>query len=171
MTDETIWITTELDLQGRYMLAVHFDDDHSIHLGRQSAFEYAHAILTAVQVAEYDAALFGQLMEKGNDEAAAATILQDFRAKRPKPNFAGYEPFSLEPGVSLFTKKGFLTVILNGERAGQWELDAARQHAMAAIESLIITDLDETYYKLLREKIGLEEGTARQVVADLVRFR
>lgn len=175
MTEEdSIWIRTEPSVDGStFMVTVEFGQDRSITLDEQGAFQYAKAILTAVQYAEYDAAVLKQMRElmPGADEQTVMQLVVDMRNERPEPDFTGYEPFALVPGVSIYSGKGFLTVMLDGKRAGQWDIPAAREHAMMAIEALIVADLDNTYLKILKGIVGLEDEKSRQVVAQLVRFR
>ena len=170
--EDSVWIRTEPSVDGKtFMVTVEFTEDRSITLDRQGAFEYAHAILTAVQYAEYDAAVYQQMKSRIPDEQTAMQLVVDMRAERPEPDFSNYAPFALAPGVSMWSGKAFLRVMLDGKTAGQWELDAAREHAMMAIEALIVADLDNAYLKILKGLVGLEDEKARQVVADLVRFR
>jgi hypothetical protein len=170
--DHQIWLTTEPTLDGKsFMVVIEYSKDRSIALGKQSAFEYAHKILTAVQYAEYDAAVFAQMKERLDDDVACAQVVDDLRKSRPEVSFVGFEPFALVPGVSVFTGKPFLTVMLDGKADGQMDLDGAREHALMALEALTVADLDNTYLKVMRDTIGLPEETARAVVANLVRYR
>lgn len=168
--DGAIWVRTEPTIDGKaFMVTLEVSDDHSIALNRSRSIKHALAVLTAVEYACMDGAIMKQMKDMvGVDDAAA--LIHDLRQERPEIDFSISKPFSLQP-LCTVEGKPFLYVLMDGEIVGQWEVDAAREHALACLGAFAVADLDGAYLRHLRGVVGLPEETARAAVADLVRFR
>jgi hypothetical protein len=163
------WIRTAPDMQGVYRTSVDVNDDVSFPLTRETAATYAYHILGAVAEAEYDAAIIRQLTKVTGDEKDAVQIVADLRADRPVPAKVG--PLTLEPGVSVYTGKAFLEVKVDGRGIGQWDAPDAREHALAALEAVLVADLDGAYLRTRRTLVHLDDGLSRTIVGDLIKWR
>jgi hypothetical protein len=152
------------------MVTIEFSDDRSIPLTPDSAPRYAMTILQAVARAEYDAAVYRQLHDLINNEAAVVGLIRDLRQDRPEIDHAATAPLTVEPGVN---RKGqpMLTVSVDGQALGQWTMEGAREHVLTALEVTAVADLDAGYYRALTGSVGIDEGRARAVIADLNNHR
>lgn len=173
MSDEQkVWIKTEPTTDGSaYVVTLEASNDVAVTLNPDRALHYAWGVLDAAHRAAYDAAVFKQMLSLVEDENAAGELIARLRDDRPPLESEKTHPMGFEPGVSLFTKDPFLVVLINGERVGEWTVDAAREHAMFVLESLAVADLDGGYYRALIGAVGLDENRARQVVEDVGNFR
>jgi hypothetical protein len=167
-----VWVTSELLPDGHYTAAVAFTDDRSVALDEPAAVRYTLAILDAVQSAEHDAAVLTQLHNTlGLDEKTAAEFLvHELRPARRALRETG-TPLTLVPGVSHRDRRGFLTVHVDGQPVGQWELTDAREHARYVLEALLAVEYDTAYHGVLTELLDLDDGRARNVVEDIGNHR
>jgi hypothetical protein len=139
--------------------------DSTVRLG------YALAVLDAAHRADYDAAVLRQMRALSlAGDAAAALVVTDLRPARP-PQRATGTPLSLAPGVSQRTGDGFLTVHLDGEPIGQWSVPAAREHALAILDTVVVAPLDASYHQLMTGTLDLDDGRARGIVEDVAKHR
>jgi hypothetical protein len=169
MTD-AVWIKTEPSVDGStYIATVEFSDDRSIVLTPDSAPRYAMTVLEAVARAEYDAAVFTQ-MSKRVDQKAVAQLITDLRKDRPDIDTSATKPLEIKPGVNR-QGEPFLIVLIDDKPVGQWEIAAAKEHALTVLEVTKVADLDASYYRALTGLVGLEEHVARNVVDDLQHHR
>jgi hypothetical protein len=166
-----LWVQSDVAPDGTYVLGLHYGDDHAWVLTRDEAIQHAVAILTQAERAEYDAAVLGLLHGKLGLplEDAAMFVANDIRPDRPPVEEPG--PVKLTPGVSQRNLHGFLTLHLDGNPIGQWEIADARQHAMYVLQGIAAVDNDAALYRLLIGAIGLDEGRARAVVEDIANYR
>lgn len=164
-----IWVRTERTIDGKgWMVTVELDEDHAIVLSPDEVHAYSTALLTACARAEYDAAVIRQLSQRTRVEHAIATV-QDLRKDRPE--WVEIHGWSFAGGVSQKTRKGFITILHNGEPHSQIDLEPARGHALHVLDALIVADLDAQYMTHLRSAIGLDEPVAANVVAELAVHR
>ena len=169
--ESTIWIKTEPSIDGStYMVTVEIDEDRAIPLTPESAPRYAMTILEAIARAEYDAAVYRQLMDLVPDQQAVAQIIGDLRKDRPDIDTSATKPLEIRPGVNL-QGEPFLDVLIDSEKVGQWTMEAAKEHVLTALEVTAVADLDAGYYRALVGLVGLDEGRARNVVDDLQHHR
>lgn len=168
---EAVWIKTEPSVDGStYVVTIEFDDDHATVLTPRTARDYASAVLEYAQRAEYDGAVVTQLRSLGVEDQAIMAVVTDLRSDRPPVEGRGIlAPMKIEPGVNPHGK-GFLKLDLNGNE-GQWEVPEARTHALTVLEAVHAADLDSGYYRALTGLVGLDQGRARQVIADLADHR
>jgi hypothetical protein len=169
--DQSIWVMTDWDVaHGGYCLAVHFSDDTSHSLTPEQAVAYAVAVTEASAAASYDAAVFTQLTTKLKMPLAmVGEVLKHMRARRKKDTWrAG--PMTLQPGISAFTGKPFLTCRAAGLR-WQWDPSEAQQHARHVLEAVTGADLDTNYFRTLTEDFEIGMDRATQVVHDVGSFR
>lgn len=172
MTDNTIWIRTAPDIEGVYRVVLEFGADDTIGLDADAALLYAHQMLRAVAVAEYEAAVLAQLEhivpdgELAND--TAVMVVGDMRKDRPPLSWC--TPLSLVPGVSSTTRKGFLLCKLHDVAVGQWEIADAKEHALFVMEAVHCAELDSAYMRQLRS-MDIPEETARATIGKLADFR
>ena len=162
-----VWLRTTADENGAYRCTLEVNDDVALFLDRAGAAAYAYNLLNAVAIAEYDAAVLAQLTSMSNQEAAVQIVV-DLRKDRPEGR--QYGPLQFMPGVNQHGKP-FLTVHLGETVLGQWSLPDARTHALHALESVLVADLDSAYLRLLRGAVGVDENTARNTVDDLINHR
>jgi len=169
VTDESegkVWARTVPDLESEaYYPVLEIDADTSFPLHGEVAAQHATAVLTAVAHAEYDAAVLRQFSD---DKQMAVRIVVKLRDRRPGIDWPS--PLQLAPGVSAFTGKPFLHVRIYDRTVGQWEVSAARDHALYVLESGIVADLDGSYLHELKT-LGVDVSRARAVVDDLVNHR
>lgn len=170
--DGSIWIRTTPTLDGKsYYVVMEVDADHSVHLEKDKALEYAMEVLTVVQYAKTDGAILKQLRSLLPDAGdAVAQAITDMRKDRPETDFSICHPFSLTPGVTQ-AGKAFIHVLMNEEPVGQWEPEDAEEHALGVLHAVITADLDGAYLRFLKSTIELEENTALATVADLANWR
>lgn len=167
---DMLWVRTEPTLDGKgWTTTVDFDDDHSISLAPGQVVAYSNALLMACATADYDAAVFAQLVKRVKSENHAIMTVMDLRKDRPEP--VEVEGYSFVGGISHKTKRGFITINFNGEGLHQLDVEPARGHALHVLEALIVADLDAAYLTHLRGIVGLEEPVARAVIAELAVHR
>ena len=168
---DAVWIKTEPTVDGSaYVVTIEASDDRAMVLTPDRALRYASAILAYVARAEYDAAVVRQLRNLVDDMTAVGQIVTDLRTDRPPISDDATAPLRFEGGVSAFTGKAFLHIAIDG-KVGQWEIPAAKEHALAVLEAVSAADLDSGYYRALRGMVGLDENRARQVIDDLGKWR
>lgn len=170
--DETMWIRTEPAVDGAsYVVTLELNADHAIVLTPTRATTYALAFLAAAQRAEYDAAVFAQIGGmRGSSVENAGHLVAEFRDDRPPIDPAATAPLTLHPGIN-HRGHAFIGLRLNGEPYGQVDVDGAREHALHVLEAPIAADFDAAYYRLLIGIVGVEEPTARHIVADIAKRR
>lgn len=168
--EDGLWIKTEPSLDGStYVVTVEINADRSMMLTPDSARRYASTILEAVARAEYDAAIYAQFDELP-DKEAVARLIKDLRKDRPDIDTSATEPLVITPGVTR-DGKPFLTVNIEGKAVGQWTIPDAREHALAAMEAVLVADLDSGYYRALTGLLTLDEDRARRTIQDLHNYR
>lgn len=164
MTD--IWIRTSPSIDGStYVVTIEFDEDRAIVLDRDLATRYATTMLAAVQRADFDAAVFAQMIQRV-DLQSTAQLIQELRKDRPPLDDAATKPLRVDPGVNP-KGKPFLALFLDDEQVGQWDLKDARDHATAVMEAIEAADLDAAYYRALVGIIQVEEPLARTILSRL----
>lgn len=168
----SVWITSAPDEAGHYHVAIETDADTSFPMDVTNAYAWAREVLSAVAAAEYDAAVVKQMRIKLDvPQEAIGLIVSEIRADRAAEVPLSMVPgLGMTPGVSAFTGKGFLALSVRGKRVGQWELEDARQHALALLLAIEVAVLDGAYLRAL-ENIGLERNQALNVIDDLINFR
>jgi hypothetical protein len=166
-----LWVQSDVAPDGTYVVGLHFGDDRAWVFTRSEAIQHAVAVLTQAERAEYDAAVLALLHGKLGMPLpdAGAFVANDLRPDRPPVDEPG--PIALVPGVLARDLRGFLTLHLDGEPVGQWEIDSAHRHAVAVLQAVAAVDNDAAFYRLLRGPVGLEEPRARAVVADIANHR
>lgn len=181
--DAAVWVQSDVMPDGTYAVTVHAPGDRSFALDRARAVDYTTAVYEVAARAEYDAAVFAQLVERGlAPQQVAAFIGTDLRADRPEIDPARTAPLVFTPGVNA-AGEPFLHVHLhvpvNGGRTArtsprpftQWTPGEAREHAGYVLDCLAAVDLDAGYRRCLVGVIGLDDPTARAVVGSLASYR
>jgi hypothetical protein len=165
---DAVWVKTEPTVDGSaYVVTIEASDDVAVTLDPDRALRYAWGVLDAAHRAAYDAAVFKQLTKLGIEVPAAAMVVDQLRSDRPPLDAEATKPLGFDPGVSQSTEEAFLAILIGGERVGQWNVEDARGHALAVLESVAVADLDGGYYRALIGSVGLDENRARQVVEDV----
>jgi hypothetical protein len=167
---EMVWVESDVHADGRYGITVRAGDV-ARGLSEQEALVHAAAVLVAVQRAEYDAATLSLLTSIGIDNETAVLSIQELRTARPVIDPEALAPLLLAPGVSAFTGKPFLTVMAGDLTVGQWSVDQARRHAVAALEVAEVVRLDQALFDWLVSEVDLDEGRARAVVHSIGEHR
>lgn len=171
MSTSSIWIRTEPTLDGDgFMVVVETDEDHAFTLTNDDAFRHAKTLLWACAYAEYDASVYQQMAVRLPAEQAYQVVV-DFQHRRAPLDVGGTAPFIYAPGLLRETREAVIQLRVEGNPVGLWSLDQARTHALRLIEATCVAQLDADYLGLLRLTIGLDEGTARAVVSELVEHR
>lgn len=167
-----VWIKTDLALDDSgYVVTLEASDDVAVTLTPDRALKHAQGILAAAHRAAYDAAVGRQMTERfGLAMEQAMELVAMLRADRPPLDIADTAPLYLEPGVNKDLKP-FLTLYINGEAVGQWDVDQAEQHAIWVLSMVGAADLDSAYHRMLVGQLEIDESQARQAIGDLANFR
>lgn len=168
---EAIWVVSDVAPDGTYVTTVQASSDLAVVLDRKRALDYAMTVYTAVAYAEYDAAVYQQMMSLGVGQQAAAQCIADLRADRAPLDDAATEPLRFVPLVTAAKQEPALYVEVNGRRISQWTPADARQHAGHVLDICAAVDLDAAYHRYLRGPLGLDDGRARAVVGALGEHR
>jgi hypothetical protein len=171
--DGSVWIESGLTDGGTYFIGFTCNGA-SWAFGRLDAQLYALGVLQLCQRAEYDSAVMRLFVNKlGMDLNTAGTFLaREFRKGRPDVKVADACRLGFRPGVSHRGLKPFLTVLLDDAPIGQWNLDAARDHALGVIELCEAVDLDEALKRVLTAgDEPIEESVALAAIHDLRNYR
>lgn len=168
----SVWVRTVPTPDGAgYMVSVELDDDTARPLSPLDVPAYVRAVVSAASAAEYDAAVFTQLMRTVEMSAVeVAKTVAELRSRRAPLDATAMAPLLLQPAVNP-SGKPFLVLQIRGRVVGQWTLGDARSHAMGVLEADASRHLDEVYRDWLMNAAGLDPGTAHAVVADLVDVR
>lgn len=169
MTDDAIWVISDVAPDGTYVTTVHVTDDVAFTLTPAEAIAYAAAVMDASARAQFDAAVFAQMQATGMDRALAASVIVDLRAERPRLRFA--PPLSFEPLVTAAKCEAQLYVLVNGKRYAQWTPADAAQHVTQVLEVAAGVDLDAAYRRYLVGPIGMDDEKARALVGSLANHR
>jgi len=166
-----VWIKSEPDEAGAYHLFLELGPDDVLPLSAKDVATWAWQVLTAVAIAEYDAAVLRQLTAFGSKREAATFVLamRDDRADGQEIDMI--EGLCLIPGVSATNWEPFLTLSRHGVDVGQWSRSDAREHVLNVQQALAVTDLDSAYLRVLRSRIGLDEHHAHFLVEHLSEYR
>jgi hypothetical protein len=166
-----VWIRSEPDEKGYYHVHVEVGKDRTYPMDGPTAYAWAREVLSAVAAAEYDAAVLKQMLDLGTDDEGAALMVTELRVDRAAEVPLSMIPgLAMRPGVSQRTRQGFLTLVLDGEPVGQWEMNDARQHALALLMAIEVAVLDGAYLRAL-EKTGLERKLALHAISELGKHR
>ncbi len=177
-TDETtenageVWVKSDVASDGTYVVTIEAGPDDVRSLDRDAALRYAAAVLATAQRAEFDAAVLALLTNRlGLDLQAAGWFVGSLRNDRPAINPADTAPLVLEPGIAMRPPHpAFIKILIHGKVVGQWEVVDARSHALHVLETLEGADLDAGLFRHLMA-MDLDEGRARNVVADVLHWR
>lgn len=171
---DAVWVRTVPSIAGdrSFYPVLEIDDDTSATITPQVAAAHATAIGAAIARAEHDAFAVRQLrflLNRAPDlpdvDGFVGHLVSALRKDR-RP-IVWPTPLRLEPGVSAFTGKPFLTVFVGIRAAGQWEIDDARRHVSHVFETLEAARLDGAYLQMLMDRFRVPEEDARATVAHL----
>jgi len=165
--DDAVHVESEINGAGTYTLTVTLTADRAFALDSATAREYALMVIAAAMHADHDAAVSRQIMAMDRSNAMdAALVIFDLREKRGELKPVDGVPLTYEAIVSVSTGEPVVTVRHTEDSAvaWQWTPDEARQHAMQVLTGAVGIGLDDTYFTFLRERVGLDEGTARHVI-------
>ena len=168
---EAIWVVSDVASDGTYVTTVQASADVAVVLDRKRAMDYVMAVYTAVGYAEYDAAVFRQLVSLGIGNLHAAGLVSDLRADRAPVDDAATDPLRFVPLVTAAKHEPGLFVEVAGRRISQWTPAEGRQHAGHVLDICVAVDLDAAYHRHLRGPLGLDDGRARAVVGSLGEHR
>lgn len=166
---EGLWVRSELLPDGSYGIGLSLDADKAWAFNEADAVLYAHSLLREVAFSLYDAAVVAQVQRKMNlGPKEAAQMVCDLRELRGPSAWPG--DLSYVGGVNM-RGRAFLTACWKGEPEFQLDPGPAREHAVAVLEVVTTSGLDNTYKKVLMEKVGIEDWRASNVVDDLLHWR
>lgn len=169
MTDDAIWVISDVAPDGTYVTTVHATEDVAFTLTRTEAITYAAQVMDASARAEFDAAVVAQLRVVGMDMPLIASVVNDLRAERPPIQFS--TPLSVDPFVTAAKSEAQLYVLVNGKRYAQWTPADAAQHVAQVLEVAAGVDLDAAYRRYLVGPIGMDDEKARTLVGSLANHR
>lgn len=177
--ENEVWIFTEptIDDSG-YMVTINAGKDKATTLDPDAALRYAQHLLWVCSRAEYDSLVAKQLYEaiKGNPmegeppERSAIYMVNELRKDRPDLDDSVTFPLTFSAGVNRRWEP-FIKVDVEGQEQGQWDLPAARRHALGVLEAVHVADLDAGYKRLLTGVIGIEPGRAANMIDHLSELR
>lgn len=168
----TVWVRSQPDpVTGDYLLTIDYAEDASVALTEAEGIDYARGFFAAITRADYQAAILTQMQKVTDDRDDALLVLSDFREATQNLFRAG--PLALVPGVAMDNGKyvGFVEVTPDKGDSWTWRGEEVRGHATGVIEVALGVDLDQAYLQTLVEKVGLDEGRARNVVQDIMNYR
>lgn len=168
---DAIWVISDRTHNDVYVTAVQVGPDTTIVLDRDRAVRYGMTVITAVQYAEYDAAVFAQAKDTGMDDRTAAQMVMDLRADRPPLDDDATAPLRFDPILAFKTKEAAVHVSLQGELFSQWTAADANGHAMHVLQVASAVDLDGAYRRYLFGTVGLDAARAAMLVDDLGHYR
>lgn len=164
------WVRTAPASDGSYVLTVELDPDTTILLPPERAGRYAATLFQAITYAEYDAAVFRQMVDVVGGMREAAQVVTDLRKRRPPLDPRPSEPLRFVPGIKHTTQEPFLILERDGKQFGQWDIGPAKDHALHVMQGIYAAGLDNAYLSVLTDLVQVEEHTARNVIDDLSRF-
>ena len=175
-TASAVWITSDIALDGSYVVTLDINEDTSRILDRHAAINYALALFETVGQATYDVAILRQMQEKLQlPLESAAQVVLDLRERRGLPTHSATAPLIFEGGVTAKFKPFIVVKVKHGkgriETLGQWSVEDARNHAFAMLDAVVAADLDSAYYSVLVGRIGIEGPRARNVIDDVANYR
>lgn len=166
-----IWIRSYPNEKGHYGVVIEVGQDRTFPMDAVAAYAWAREVLSAVAAAEYDAAVIRQMHHLGLDDHGAASVVSQIRADRAEEVPLSMIPgLSMKSGVSARTRQGFLLISLDGEAFGQWDMDQAREHALALLTAVEVAVLDAAYLRALL-RTGLNLDLALRAIAGLSKYR
>lgn len=170
MTEGTMWVRTERDLEGRYRAVVECDEDFAFSLDDSDVHPYSRAVIEASVRARYDAAVARQLKALEIDDETVAYVINDLRDTRdPILDIPG---LNVRPEPVVNQNLEALVQLVSGDRVVlQMEVGEARKHAVYCLEIVRTAPIDDQYAELLKTKVGLNEAVASNVVSGLARYR
>lgn len=176
--DETsVWIRTQPSEDGStYVVTLEATEDIRVVLTPKRAYEHAAGVMAVVARADYFCAVLRQMIERlGLDESESKQTVLALQADLPMIEPGLTEPLSFVGVIGKSRSTGqfvpFLNVSVGDEELGTWDLESARSHALAVLETVEGANLDAAFYRIMRGAVGVGEGTARQAVHDLGNFR
>lgn len=172
--EKGLWIITEPTIEGNAFAVVVKVDGRGYALTTDDAFRHARQIFTALAYAEYDAAVLHQMHDRlGEDQTKM--LLHDIQQDRAPYEVKATPPFSYLPAVGTDRKtgktSGVIALEVSGTHWGVMTGEQAREHAIGLIQATSAAELDAAYLRTLRGVVGLDEGRARTVVAELAEHR
>jgi hypothetical protein len=166
-----IYALSDVTADGSYVPTLQITDDRAVTFDdHRQAVEYAMFVMTAAELADYDAAVFRQATSMGMDRPVAAHMVAELRNRRPPIPDEATAPLRF---VSIVTLKGkpAVQIFLDGEPFGQWSPGSARRHAQQVLRAVLAAELDGVFYRYAVDVLGVDEPSSRALVTDLARHR
>lgn len=172
----SVWVKSDVSPTGAYIVTIEYTSDHVRSLTPIEVEQYAQAWTMAMHYAEYDAAVLNQLRTKlqpGPDsDRNIAGVLLSMRKNRVMFDHKALKPLIVRPCISERTGEPFLAVRIAGTQVKwRWDPIDVINHVQYVHETIVVADLDAAYRRFLIAHVGLDDDTARSVVADLASFR
>lgn len=166
MSEEGLWVRSEVMPDGTYGVSINVGVDRAWALNRDQAVAYAVTCITRATEAEHDAAVFAAMRAAGIDvKVAGLFVVEDLRPDRPDDDSAT-APLRFRPALGL--KVGpFLMMDLDGSQAGELTPADLRNHAVGVLQALAAADLDAAARRALTGTMGLDDDRARAFVGSL----
>lgn len=165
----TVWVRSAHDpATSTYRTMIEVGADRAIGLDAAGALAYANVVLDVRARAMHDAAIVAQMhstLRLSLQDTAQA--LHGLRLDRPPLNYEATHPLRFEPVVSHLSHEPFITIVLDGQPVGQWDIHDAADHALAIMEVVAMCDLDTAYLKYLVDTLAVAPSTAAATVSAL----
>ncbi len=168
---EGLWIASDALDDGTYRAVLSLDGDRAWPLSSFKLKRYAMAAMWAACEAEYEAALFHQLIHQlALPRDVALHTVAEFRQTRPINQHADGFPVRFEPGVNV-AGKAFLTIVVEEIPVAQLDPAALKEHALNVLEQDVVAQLDTIYRALLVNIVGVDDQRAKGAVHTLAAYR
>lgn len=184
--EQGLWVVSDVTATGDYMAVVHAGPDLVVPIADQrAAARYARTVMTAVEYARYDAAVFDQIraLEEADPGAsspstgpagmlrAAAQVVNELRGQRPPIDHDGTWPLRFEPIVASQTFEPEISVFHGDDQIAALSTFSASQHAAYVLSVSVTVGLDQLYRDLLHDRLQLVGAVPRRMVTRLQRHR
>jgi hypothetical protein len=137
-----------------------------------AATAYALVLGETITHAEYDAAVFTQIVAVGaadsDPHATAREVLTALSATRRMPDPAVTGPLVFSPRLAT-TGMPFVRVSYQGQPLECWSLPAARDHLLAVLHAPVVAASDADYYEILMRIPAMTPTVAEAMVSALGR--
>ncbi len=172
LPEHVLTVMSDRTFDGVYIPTILFNDQLLLTLDRERAFRYVGAWAEAIARAEFDAAVYAQLVGIGVDEqAAVATVVYDLRPDRPPLDVEATAPLRLEPILSQRTKRGQVAAYHGDRHLLQLDAPSVYDHIAKVLPVVMTCDLDAAYRRYAIGSLQQPESRADAMVADLARWR
>lgn len=183
MTDTTttgyqsvVRVQPDVISNGTRLVTVTAGEDAALALDRVAALDYVGAVHDAVAMAEYNLAVYGQLIGRGMSKDSALDTLELFMALQARFTTSVAAPLSFGASLGLCAEAddapwSSVLVMLNGTPIEYWPAEYARRHAAEVLACVTAIELDAMYRTFLVDQFASDDQTAASFVGELAEQR